>query len=93
MLYETIKWFSIDLNDPATAAKFSKLHNKIEQMCKWIYFGLFKITASVFVLPVLIITISNYFILDLGERSFFLSSPIWYVLQSKRLYYNKSMRK
>lgn len=65
----------IELNDPATAGTFLKLNEKIDRFCKLAYLGFVKITAPLFMLPVLFTTIFNYFILHLGDESFVLGSP------------------
>lgn len=74
------KFPQIEIDNQATATKYRQLHAKIEQMCRFFNITLVQITVPMFVLPVLFVTIFNYFILDLGDESFYLSSPISYVI-------------
>lgn len=74
--------FRIELNDPATAATFIELQEKIERLCKLTIFSFIKVTAPMFSIPTLLATISNYFMLNMGEESFLLPSPISYVVFS-----------
>ena len=53
---------------------------KMDKMSTWVYFILAKLTFPIFVTSNLLLTAVNYFILDLGEDSYFLPSPILYVL-------------
>lgn len=71
--------FRTELDDPATAATYSDLHEKIEHFCELVYLGLIKITVTCFTAPALFASIFNYFILDLKDESFVLVSPISYV--------------
>lgn len=70
----------IELNEPTTSATFMELHGKIKQLCRMTIFSLVKVTATMFIVPTFLATISNYFMLNLGEDSFLLPSPISYVL-------------
>lgn len=60
-------------------AKYIELNEKIERVSKILEFLLIKLTTAGAVLPSVIITIVDYFILDLGDESFFLPYPIMYV--------------
>lgn len=79
----------IESNDPATAATFIELHEKIERLCGLVAFSLVKISAPLFILPNLIVTISNYFMSNLGDESFLLPSPISYVIVKPLLDHKK----
>lgn len=69
-----------ELNDPETAVTFIELHEKIDRLCNLTIFSLVKVTTTMFNVPTFIGTISNYFMLNLGDESFLLPSPISYVL-------------
>lgn len=57
---------------------YAKLSNKIERMSKIIYFIKIKIALPLNTLPSLLITIFNYYVLDMQDESFLLSFPILY---------------
>lgn len=56
---------------------YIELNEKIEQMSKWIHFGMMKLTYPLIVVPSAIVTAINYFIYDLNnDDAFYLSSPL-----------------
>lgn len=55
------------------------MNEKMDKMASWTYFISAKLTFPIFVLSNLLLTMVNYFILDLGDESYFLPSPILYV--------------
>lgn len=52
------------------------MNDKMDRMAGLTYFILAKLTFPIFVTSNLLLTAVNYFILDLGEDSYFLPSPI-----------------
>lgn len=59
-----------------TVLTYSKLIENIELMTKVIRFGLVELTVVGCFFPALVITLINYFYLDLGDEAYFLSFPI-----------------
>lgn len=70
----------IELSDPITEEIFLQLQDKIERLFALINLTLVKVTVPFVVLPGLFVTIINYFIVGLGDESFFLSAQVTYVL-------------
>lgn len=56
--------------------KYSKLIEKIELMSNLIDFMLLKLTGVGLMVPPLILTVFEYFVLDLDEKSFYLTFPV-----------------
>lgn len=71
------------MKDPATAETFIELYEKIEKMCKTVILSLVKITAPLFIFPAILASISNYFLLNMGEESFEWNFPALYVFRTK----------
>lgn len=61
---------------PSTAPTYTALNEKIEMMSKWIYIILSKASPAGMMLPSLLLSTINYFVLDLGEESFLLPCPM-----------------
>lgn len=61
---------------------YEDTNEKIERLTEWFIYSLL---ASVFLymIPILIYAIVNYYILNLGENSFFLVVPTWLVFDYK----------
>lgn len=57
---------------------YQEFSEKIETLCKWFCIALF-FTGVFCALSILIFSIVNYYILDLGEKSFFLMFSTVYV--------------
>lgn len=72
------KFTTTELNS-ATKKAALELHVKIERSTKIIYFAFMNITYPGVLIPALSLTIVNYFVLDLGDESYYLASPILYV--------------
>ena len=66
-------------NSEISKRTFIKLNENIEKMSKWLHFIVGKLSIAGLLLPTLLITIVKYFILDFGDESFFLPTPILYV--------------
>lgn len=66
-------------NDLTRKIMDMELNDKIEWISRWIYFLQVKVTIAAFVLPAVLITLINYFVLDKKDRSYFLPIPIMYV--------------
>lgn len=61
---------------------YNEMSERIEKVSEIFYFVLVKMTVPGVLLPSCLITIYNYFILDLKDESFFLPFPIAYVTYS-----------
>lgn len=61
-------------------AMYSNLCGKINLLENILKFLIFKLTIPGFVLPALIVTITNYFMYDLGDKSFYLPFYAMYVI-------------
>lgn len=57
---------------------FNKTHDRIEQISQFFYSVLMKFSYPANMLPPLAITLTNYFVLNLGDDSFFLPFPTMY---------------
>lgn len=55
------------------------MNENMDKMAHWTYFIFTRLTFPIFVLSNLLLTAANYFILDMGNESYFLPSPILYV--------------
>lgn len=60
--------------------EYAELNAKIERVSKFLYILLIRITPAGIMFPNLLITIGNYFILNLGDESYYLDWPLLYVL-------------
>lgn len=56
-----------------------EMNEKIELISKWTYFIMAKLTLAGVVLPLLILSLFNYLILDLDDESFILPWPMLYI--------------
>lgn len=61
---------------PASIAIYTELIQKIEFTSKWCYLILADAGTAGSVLPLLLLTIVNYFIFELGDDSFMLPWPM-----------------
>lgn len=64
------------MSDPNIKAIYLEMNEKMDRMASWAYFIPAKLTFPIFVSSNLLLTAINYFILDLGEDSYVLPSPI-----------------
>lgn len=64
---------------PTSSAIYTELNAKIELMSKWSYIILVKVCLVGIFLPLLLLTIVNYFVFQLGEESFYLPFPMLWV--------------
>ena len=71
------------MNDPNPKPIYLEMDERIDRMAYWTWVISAKMTFPVTVSTNLLLTGINYFILDLGEDSYFLPFPILYVLQSE----------
>lgn len=55
------------------------MNENMDKMAYWTYFIFTRLTFPIFVSSNLLLTAVNYFILDMGNESYFLPSPILYV--------------
>lgn len=55
---------------------YSEFNDKIEQMTKILYFVMLKLSLAGFSIPILAVTIGNYFLYDLGDESYILPCPV-----------------
>lgn len=62
---------------------------KIERISKTFHLILTRITSVGLLLPSILITIGNYFILHLGTESYYLSCPLWFVWHPTSLFDGK----
>lgn len=62
-------------------------NENVEKICKVVYFLMVQMTLQGTMFPLLCITLVNYFILDLKERSFFLPIPVRWVLINKNYHF------
>lgn len=60
-------------------ASYAKLSDKIEQITKLLYFVQIQISVPLNMLPPLLITLGNYYILDMQNESFVMPFPTMYV--------------
>lgn len=70
--------YSIGRN-PVLLIEYARLNATIERISKYLYILLIKITPIGMMLPNLLITFGNYFVLNLGDESYFLALPLLYV--------------
>lgn len=63
-------------NSTATKNLYAKFNERIERISQFIYFILVKLSLAGMAMPALLITLGSYFILDLGDESFYLPSPM-----------------
>lgn len=68
--------FSLELSEPEPRAIYLEMTEKMDRMANWTYFILAKLTFPIFVTSNLLLTAVNYFVLHMGEDSYFLPSPI-----------------
>lgn len=61
---------------PDAAKKYVELIEKIERMAELCYFALTKVSVNGAFLPAFLITVVNYFLYDMGEKSFYLTVPV-----------------
>lgn len=59
--------------------KYSETIAKIEQMSKFMHIVLVEMTSIGILIPAVIITLINFYVYDLGDRSYFLAYPMMYV--------------
>lgn len=69
----------IGMQNSQSKQMYNEMSEKIEKVSEILYFVLVKMTVPGVLLPSCLITIYNYFILDLKDESFFLPFPIAYV--------------
>lgn len=74
-----VQYFLIELNDPKPKIEYLEMNENMDKMAHWTYFIFTKLTLPIFILSNLLLTAVNYFVLDMGEESYFLPSPILYV--------------
>lgn len=70
---------SLNTESSKMTLKYAELIEKIERMTGIFYFSLAKVSVSGSFLPAFLITVVNYFIYDLGDKSFYLTVPVMYV--------------
>lgn len=80
-LLSMINSLQIELKDPATAAKYTEMQQKLDKLSNIVIISLLYVTNFSYTAPAFIATVINYFILDLGEESFLFSTIISYVFQ------------
>lgn len=64
------------MQDPIAKGMYSELNDKIENMTKLLYFVMLKLSLAGFSIPMLAITIGNYFLCDFGDESYILPCPV-----------------
>lgn len=69
---------SLNAESSNVTLKYVELIEQIERMTEVFYFALAKVSVSGCFLPAFLITVINYFIYDLGEKSFYLTVPVMY---------------
>lgn len=67
---------SLIANKDDVERKYRKINEKIELISKLTYFVFFKFCAPGVALLAQLIAIVNYFVLDLGDESFYLPLPV-----------------
>lgn len=65
--------------NPVLWMNYNGLNMKIERISRIFHLILTRMTLAGLILPSILITIGNYFILDLGVDSYYLSCPLWFV--------------
>lgn len=90
---QTFSFFKIELNDPNPKMVYLEMNRNMDKMAYWTNFLFTKLTFPIFVSSNLLLTAINYFILDMGNESYFLPSPILYVDQSKQSHLKKKETK
>lgn len=68
----------VETIDPGSVIQYNELNEKIERISQLIYTLFVKITPAGIVLPGLFITLTNYFVYDLKEDSYYFTFPIMY---------------
>lgn len=58
---------------------YSKLIKNIELLSELIYLALVKVTIPCNMIPALLLSLFNYYVLDMDEASFYLPFPTMYV--------------
>lgn len=71
--------FISELNDPTTRLLYLETNQRMDRMASWVYFIYFRLTLPIMVLSDSLVTLGNYFILNMGSESYFLFAPILYV--------------
>lgn len=74
------KFIPLELHNPVSIGLHIALSEKIEKTSKLLYVIFMKSNAVVTLVPSLVGSIANFYIFDLGEESFSLPCPAWYVL-------------
>lgn len=69
----------IGWDNSVSQAMYIELNKQIEQMSRLFHFIAMKISVPSTTIPALLLTLFNYFILDLGNESYYLASPMMYV--------------
>lgn len=59
---------------------YDDLNFNVEVVCQYFVDFAPNIAIAVFVLPAVLLTLVNYFVLDLGTESYYLPTLIWYVV-------------
>lgn len=79
--HKKIEIYFCFVTGPSTKAiLYEKLNVKIERMSNVTHFILFKLTFLGAVIPSILSTIVNYFVYDLGDKSFVLPISVMYAL-------------
>lgn len=71
--------FTADLSNAAHTAIFADLNEKIEKNSKILHFIFVELTTIGIEVPALLVTLNNFFILNLNDESYYLSFPVMYV--------------
>lgn len=80
--YQFVLYFSLFVHQGAhSTAAYAELIGKIELFNKVLGFGLF-ITIALLLLTVAPYTLVRYRMLNMGEESFYLFLPVWFVFRS-----------
>lgn len=66
------------------------MDENMDKMAHWTYVVFTRFTFPIFVTSNLLLTAVNYFILDMGDESYFLPSPILYALILPHIYDEKT---
>lgn len=64
------------MQDSIAQQMYNQMNDKIEQMTQILSFVMLKLSLAGFSIPILAVTIGNYFLYDLGEESYILPCPM-----------------
>lgn len=63
------------MHTPIAKITYNEVNQKIEWVSKLFHFILLRVSAPSNMVPALLLTLVNYFVLDLAEESFYLPFP------------------